>query len=69
MPRTGGELFIHAKASRRDVLYSLVTTFVDYLGDSVLPRFSPSLHWVCVAWTHAIVSTCVRVRRSWTTST
>merc|ERR1712093_909199 len=36
MPRTGGELFIHAKASRRDVLYSLVTTFVDYLGDAIV---------------------------------
>jgi hypothetical protein len=35
MPRTGGELFIHAKAARRDVLYAAVTTFVDFLGDDV----------------------------------
>lgn len=62
MPRTGGELFIHAKASRRDVLYSLVTTFVDYLGDSVRTHFSPSLHSVCVALTHTIVSACVCAR-------
>jgi hypothetical protein len=42
MPRTGGELFIHAKASRRDVLYALVTTFVDYLGDAVRTAYFAS---------------------------
>jgi hypothetical protein len=35
MTRTGGELFIHGKASSRDELYSLVTAFVDALGPDV----------------------------------
>jgi putative iron-dependent peroxidase len=45
MPRTGGELFIHAKASRRDVLYALVTTFVDYLGDAIVDHIDVIEAW------------------------
>jgi len=49
MPRTGGELFIHAKASRRDVLYSLVTSFVDALGDDIVDHID-----VIEAWQNVI---------------
>lgn len=71
MPRTGGELFIHAKASRRDVLYSLVTTFVDYLGDSVPTHFPPTSLGLCRVDSHQCLRmwVWVRARRSWTTST
>jgi putative iron-dependent peroxidase len=32
MPHTGGDLFLHAKAARRDVLYALVSLLIEHLG-------------------------------------
>lgn len=36
MPATGGDLFVHAKAARRDVLYALIDLFVKRLGDDAV---------------------------------
>lgn len=49
MPATGGDLFVHAKAARRDVLYALVDLVVRELGaDAVLGVETVD------AWTNAL---------------
>nr|UMO78566.1 Dyptype peroxidase protein [Pandoravirus belohorizontensis] len=49
MPATGGDLFVHAKAARRDVLYSLIDLLVQQLGDDTVLGVE-----TVDAWTNAL---------------
>lgn len=49
MPRTEGDLFVHAKAARRDVLYALVDLLVERVGASAVGDVS-----TVDAWTNAL---------------
>lgn len=49
MPHTGGDLFLHAKAARRDVLYALVDLFVEKLGAAAVDGVE-----TVDAWTNAL---------------
>ncbi|AJF97672.1 dyp-type peroxidase [Pandoravirus inopinatum] len=49
MPATDGDLFVHAKAARRDVLYALVDLLVQQLGEDAIDSVE-----TVNAWTNAL---------------
>ncbi|AGO84659.1 Dyptype peroxidase protein [Pandoravirus salinus] len=49
MPATGGDLFVHAKAARRDVLYAVIDLLVQRLGKDAVSDVS-----TVDAWTNAL---------------
>ncbi|AVK76212.1 Dyptype peroxidase protein [Pandoravirus neocaledonia] len=49
MPRTEGDLFVHAKAARRDALYALISALTDRMGVSAVGDVS-----TVDAWTNAL---------------